>query len=325
MEKTAFLFAGQGAQYIGMGKELYEALPICRDTFEEADESLQMELTRLIFYGDKEELDLTENTQPAIVTTSIAAYRAITGCGIIPDVVAGLSLGEYSALTAAGVFNLSQAVPLVRKRGRFMQEAVPEGIGKMSAILGLSEDKVREACEKAKNFGIVEPANFNCPGQIVIGGEISAVNEAAGLAKEMGAMKAIDLPVSAPFHTSMLRPAAERLRNELEPMELGALKLPLISNVNADYVSDSREIKQLLYLQVMSSVLLEHSIRRMIRDGVRNFVEIGPGRTLSGFVKKIDRGLGAYHVEDLTSLEATVSVLQGNGGNRIQGTYSRNQ
>lgn len=311
MEKTAFLFAGQGAQYIGMGKELYDNFPVCRQTFEEADESLNMNLTDLIFNGTKEDLNLTENTQPSIVTASIAAFRAITGYGIIPDVVAGLSLGEYSALTSSGVFTLSQVVPLVRKRGRFMQEAVPEGIGKMSAILGLSEDKVREACDEAKSFGIVEPANFNCPGQIVIGGEINAVNEAARLAKEKGAMKAIDLPVSAPFHTSMLKPAAERLCKELESMELGDIKIPLICNVTADYVKSSSEVKQLLYRQVMSSVLLEHSIRRMVSDGVKNFIEIGPGKTLSGFVRKIDRGLGVYNVEDMASFEATVSALKG--------------
>lgn len=309
MGKTAFIFAGQGAQYIGMGKELYDYFPICKRTFEEADESLHMDLSGLIFEGRKEDLDLTENTQPAIVTMSIAAFRAISEYGITPDVVAGLSLGEYSALTAAGVFDLSQVVPLVRKRGRFMQEAVPAGIGKMSAVLGLSEEKIREACEEARAFGIVEPANFNCPGQIVIGGEIKAVDEAARLAKEKGAMKTIDLPVSAPFHTSMLEPAAEKLRNELEPMVLGDMKIPLVSNVNAKYIHDKGEVKELLYHQVMSSVLWEQSIRKMIDNGVRTFVEIGPGKTLSGFIKKIDRGLGIYNVENMASLEATVAAL----------------
>jgi [acyl-carrier-protein] S-malonyltransferase len=310
MGKTAFLFAGQGAQYIGMGKELYDNFKVCRHTFEEADESLGIKQTELIFSGNKEELDLTENTQPAVVTVSVAAFRAITEMGIIPDVVAGLSLGEYSALTAAEVFTLSQVVPLVRKRGRFMQEAVPEGIGKMCAVLGLSEEKLREACEEAKEYGVVEPANFNCPGQIVIGGEIKAVNEAARLAKEKGAMKTIDLPVSAPFHTSMLKPAAEKLKYELDKIELGDIKIPVICNVNAEYISNKSEIKDLLFRQVMNSVLLEQSIRRMINDGVKNFVEIGPGRTLSGFVKRIDRSLGIYNVEDMASLEAAVSALK---------------
>lgn len=310
MGKTAFLFAGQGAQYIGMGKELYDSFSVCRQIFEEADESLHMDLTKLIFQGDKETLDLTENTQPSIVTMSIAALYAAKEYGLVPDVVAGLSLGEYSALTAGGMFYLSQVIPLVRKRGRFMQEAVPEGVGKMCAILGLAEDQVREACKEAQRYGIVEPANFNCPGQIVIGGENQAVDEAAALAKSKGAMKTLDLSVSAPFHTSMLRPAATRLKEELEHITLGELKTPLISNVHADYVKDNCEVKELLYQQVMSSVLWEQSIRRMINDGVENFVELGPGRTLSGFVKKIDRSLKTYHIEDIASLEATAAVLR---------------
>ncbi len=310
MSKTAFLFAGQGSQYIGMGKELYDNYEICKQTFEEANESLGMDLTNLIFNGNKEELDLTENTQPSVVTMSIAAYRAIIAEGITPDVVAGLSLGEYSALTASGVFSLSQAVPLVRKRGRFMQEAVPAGIGKMSAVLALSEEKVREACSEAKEYGIVEPANFNCPGQIVIGGEIKAVDEAAKLCKEKGAMKTIDLAVSAPFHTSMLKPAADRLLQELEPMTLGEIGTSIIANVNAEFVNDSSAVKNLLYNQVMSSVLWEQTIRKMIESGVNTFVEIGPGKTLSGFVKKIDRGLKIYNVENIASLEATVNALK---------------
>jgi [acyl-carrier-protein] S-malonyltransferase len=310
MGKTAFLFPGQGSQYIGMGKSLYDSFSTCRHTFEEASDSLGMDLVKLIFDGRKEELDLTENTQPAIVTMSIAALRAVTEAGIQPQLVAGLSLGEYSALTAAGVFNLAQVVPLVRKRGRFMQEAVPEGIGKMCAILGLSEEKVREACREAADIGIVEPANFNCPGQIVIGGEKAAVDKAAKLAVEKGALKTIELAVSAPFHTSMLRPAAEKLRQELEMIPLGDLSVPLVNNVEADYVYDSTRVKDLLYRQVMSGVLWEQSIRKMQADGVTTFIEIGPGKTLSAFVRKIDRGLKVYQVEDVTTLENTIKALQ---------------
>lgn len=310
MGKTAFIFAGQGSQYIGMGKSLYETFPVCRHTYEEASDSLGMDLVKLIFEGAKEELDLTENTQPAIVTMTIAALRAVKESGILPEVVAGLSLGEYSALTAADVFRLEQVVPLVRKRGRFMQEAVPEGVGKMCAILGLSEEKIREACQEAKSFGIVEPANFNCPGQIVIGGENRAVEEAARLAKEKGAMKTIELAVSAPFHTSMLKPAADRLKQELEEIQLGSFTVPLVNNVEADYVTDTGRVKDLLYRQVMSSVLWEQSIRRMLTEGITTFVEIGPGKTLSGFIRKIDRGLKVYNVEDVASLESTVKALQ---------------
>lgn len=310
MEKIAYLFPGQGAQYIGMGKELYLSHPECKQVFDETDDSLNMKLSDMIFEGRKEELDLTEYTQPAIVAMSIAAYKALSQYDIRPHVTAGLSLGEYTSLTISGVFSLSQVIPLVQKRGRFMQNAVPEGKGRMCAILGLSEDKIREACDKAREYGLVEPANFNCPGQIVIGGETRAVEEAANIAKDLGALRCVFLPVSAPFHTKMLAPAADSLKLELEKLTLGDMRLAVISNVTADYISSVNEVKGLLYEQVMSSVLWEQTIRRMAVDGVRHFVEIGPGRTLSGFVKKIDRSLNTYHVEDVASLKETVSILK---------------
>ena len=311
MEKIAYLFPGQGSQYIGMGKELYNNYQECREVFDEADERLNINLSVMMFEGSKENLDRTEYTQPAIVAMSIAAYKALSRHGIKPYVTAGLSLGEYSSLTVSGVFTLSQVIPLVQKRGRFMQDAVPEGKGKMCAILGLSEDKVKEACDKAKSIGLVEPANYNCPGQIVIAGEVKAVDEAANIAKVLGALRCVSLPVSAPFHTKMLAPAADNLRIELDKLTLGEMMIPVISNVTADYINSVAEVKSLLYEQVMSSVLWEQTIRRMTADGVRHFVEIGPGRTLSGFVKKIDRSLNTYHVEYETSLRETVSALEG--------------
>ncbi|HHT88866.1 MAG TPA: ACP S-malonyltransferase [Clostridiales bacterium] len=311
MEKIAYLFPGQGSQYIGMGKELYNNYQECREVFDEADERLNIKLSVMMFEGSKENLDRTEYTQPAIVAMSIAAYKALSRHGIKPYVTAGLSLGEYSSLTVSGVFTLSQVIPLVQKRGRFMQDAVPEGKGKMCAILGLSEDKVKEACDKAKSIGLVEPANYNCPGQIVIAGEVKAVDEAANIAKVLGALRCVSLPVSAPFHTKMLASAADNLRIELDKLTLGEMMIPVISNVTADYINSVAEVKSLLYEQVMSSVLWEQTIRRMTADGVRHFVEIGPGRTLSGFVKKIDRSLNTYHVEDETSLRETVSALEG--------------
>jgi [acyl-carrier-protein] S-malonyltransferase len=308
MKKIAFIFAGQGAQYVGMGKELADNIPVCREVFEEADKALGFEISKICFEGTKEELDRTENTQPAILTTSIAALKALEESGIKPDVVAGLSLGEYSALVCSGVLNFSDAVKLVKKRGKFMQEAVPAGVGTMAAILGLGAEDVKAVCAEANDLGIVEPANFNCPGQIVIGGEIEAVKLASDKAKERGG-KVIPLSVSAPFHTSMLKPAAIKLEEELKAVKLDEIKTPVVTNVTGDYVKESVNIKELLKKQVMSSVLWENSVKRMIEDGVDTFVELGPGKALSGFVKKIDRKAMVVNVEDLKSLEKALEIL----------------
>lgn len=308
MSKIAFVFAGQGAQYTGMGKELAENISSSRAVFQEADRALGFNISNLCFEGPKEELDKTENTQPAILTTSIAALKALEEKGIKPDITAGLSLGEYSALVCSGVLNFTDAVRLVKKRGRFMQEAVPAGIGTMAAVLGLGADDVREICEASKSAGIVEPANFNCPGQIVIGGEIEAVRIASEKAKEKGA-KVMPLAVSAPFHTSMLMPAAEKLAEELKAVELGEVNTPIITNVTAEFVENVNDVKELLRKQVMSSVLWENTIKKMIEAGVDTFVEIGPGKVLSGFIKKVDRKATVVNVEDLKSLEKAVEII----------------
>ena len=310
MGKIAFVFPGQGAQYIGMGKELFDNIEVCRNIFNIADEELNFKLSSLCFEGLEEELSITENTQPAILTTSIAALMALKERGISCDVTAGLSLGEYSALVCSGAMDFKDAVGLVKKRGRFMQEAVPVGIGTMAAILGLESIAVEEACKEARISGIVEIANLNCPGQIVIAGEIAAVELACEKALAKGAKRAMLLSVSAPFHTSMLKPAAEKLESELKNINLADITIPVMTNVTGSYVNSKDDIKANLKLQVMSSVLWETIIRNMIKDGVDTFVEIGPGKVLSGFVKKIDRKLTVINVEDLASLDKAVELLK---------------
>lgn len=309
MGKIAFLFSGQGAQYGGMGKELAMNIEVSKEVFKDADEALGFSISNICFEGSKEELDKTENTQPAILTTSIAALRAIEEKGIKPDVLAGLSLGEYSALVCSGAMEFKEAVKLVKKRGRFMQEAVPYGVGTMAAIIGLDKDVIKDCCIEASKAGIVEVANYNCPGQIVIAGEIKAVELAVEILKEKGAKKAILLDVSGPFHTSMLKDAAEKLYNELEKVKIEELKVPLITNVPAEYVK-KEEIKEILKKQVMSSVMWEHTINKMVSDGVDTFVEIGPGKVLSGFVKKVNRRLKVVNIEDMQSLEKAIIALE---------------
>ncbi len=310
MAKTAFLFSGQGAQAIGMGKELAEHYAVADKTFDEATESLGMDMKKLIWDGDSETLMITENTQPAILTMSVAALRVLEQVGVRADVVAGLSLGEYSAHVAAGSISFADAVRLVKKRGKYMQEEVPVGVGAMAAILGLDEEKVREACKKAESEGIVSPANFKCQGQIAVEGEKAAVEKACEYAKELGAKRAVPLAVSAPFHCEMLKGAGEKLAKELENVTFSDLQIPLITNVTADYVKSRDDIKPLLIQQVSSSVLWQKGIERMIADGVDTFIEVGPGKALSGFMKKINKEMTILNVEDMASLEATLTALK---------------
>lgn len=312
--KIAFIFSGQGSQYIGMGKELYDNIPSCKKIYDKANEVLGFDLKELIFNGDKEELNITENTQPAILTTSIAILQAIKDKGINPDIVAGLSLGEYSALVASEALDFETAVSLVKKRGRFMQEAVPQGIGSMVAVIGLNEDKIKKVLKVASERGIVEIANYNTNNQIVIGGESEAVELASELLKESGARRVIPLKVSGPFHTSLLNQASIKLKNEFENIHFNTPKIKTITNVTADFIENGDEIKNLLINQVKSSVRWSETIEKMLDEGIDTFIEIGPLKTLSSFVREISKEKKAtvkiFNVEDLKSLNKTLEGME---------------
>ena len=310
MSKIACIFPGQGAQYSGMGKEIAENYKQAMDIFDIASERLGIDMKKLCFEGSEEELKKTENTQPSILTTSIAILEVLKLNGITPDVTAGLSLGEYSALVASNAINFADAVAVVKKRGKYMQEAVPMGEGTMAAVLGMEKGEVIECLKMASGYGVVEAANYNCPGQIVIAGHTKAVEHACGILKEKGARRAMLLPVSAPFHSSLLKPAGEKLADELENIEVKDLEIPVVSNVNAQVIMNKYQIKQCLIEQVSSSVLWEDSIRHMIDMGVDTFIEVGPGKSLSAFVKKIDKNVAVFNVEDMQSLENTITNIK---------------
>jgi [acyl-carrier-protein] S-malonyltransferase len=310
MKKTAFVFPGQGSQYVGMGKEFYNHFPLSREVFEQVDERLGVSLSEICFNGPEEELKLTINTQPAILTTSVAILKVVEKEGVKPDFVAGHSLGEYSALVAAGSLSYTDAAWLVRQRGTFMQEAVPPGEGTMAAIMGLDQDKVEALCREVSDVGVVEPANYNCPGQIAIAGATPAVQKALILAKTYGAKRAVLLPVSGPFHSSLLRPASVKLKEVLEKVQISPARIPVVANITAEITTDPAEIRQNLIDQVSGSVRWEQSIRKLIDLGVSVFVEIGPGKVLSGLIKKIAKDAEIYNIEDMVSLGETILKLK---------------
>ena len=309
--KTVFMFSGQGAQYAGMGKELYQNYAVAKDIFDRADAVLGYSIKDICFQDEKK-LGETEYAQPAILTMSIAAMKVLEEQGVRANMTAGLSLGEYSAYVASGAMDFEEAVALVQKRGRFMTEAVPSGEGAMYAIIGLDQDLVEEACEEATALGIglAVPANYNAPGQIVIAGKTEAVAKAAEFAKEKGAKLAVKLKVSGPFHTSLLQPAADKLLPELEKMNIGKMEIPVYTNVTAETLKNESEIVPTLAKQVVSPVRWEHIIKNMYDAGADTFIELGPGKTLCGFVKRTVKGVVNVNVEDTASLEKALKKIR---------------
>jgi [acyl-carrier-protein] S-malonyltransferase len=309
MSKVAFLFPGQASQYPGMGRDLAENFPESRAVFDEADSALGFAISKMCFEGSEEELKLTENTQPAILTVSVAAYRALASRGITPDFAAGHSLGEYSALVAARALEFPAAVKLVRQRGRYMQEAVPAGEGAMAAIMGLSPSDAAEVCKKAADHEVVSPANMNSPEQTVISGNASAVKRAVEIASQSGAKRAVVLAVSAPFHCALMEPAQHRLDPDLRGVKFSALQFPVITNVDAEAVTSGDEAREALIRQVTRPVRWLDSVRDMIDQGVTIFVEVGPGKVLAGLLRQIDRSVRCFNVEDAASLNSTLDKI----------------
>ncbi len=308
--QIAFIFPGQGSQAVGMGKDLFDNFSAARDIFEEADEALGFSLSAMCFSGDEADLQMTANTQPAILTTSVAAFRAMESEGFAPPhFVTGHSLGEYSALVAAGALEFSDAVRTVRKRGTYMQEAVPVGVGAMAAILGAPFETVEIACEEAREGEVCSPANINSPAQIVIAGNAGAVDRAIEILKERGAKRAIKLNVSAPFHCDLMFPAQEKLAEDLREITFSDLRFPLIENVSAEANSKGERVRTALTEQVSKPVLWAQSVENLINEGVKTFVEVGAGKVLSGLVRQINRDVRSLNVENTESLRNSLQTL----------------
>ncbi len=311
MSKIAFIFPGQGSQYVGMARQLYDNFPVCRQTMEEADDVLGFGLTKLCFEGPAEELNSTINTQPAILAASIAALRVLQQeSGLKPEALAGHSLGEYSALVAAEALSYGDALAVVRLRGRLMQEAAPLGLGAMAAVLGLERQKVINCCREAASDGVVEPVNFNCPGQVVIAGQNGPLQQAMELCRQAGAKRVIELAVSGPFHSSLMRPAGEGLAQVLEQIEVNDPQVPVMANVSADYVTHAGDIKSSLARQVYGAVLWEDSMEKMAGEGFGTMIEIGPGKVLCGLLKKISKEISTFNVDDVGTLEKVLAQFK---------------
>ncbi len=308
-KSIAFLFPGQGAQYVGMGKSLYDNIDECREIFDEAEEILEMPIKQLIFEGPEEDLTATRNNQLAILITSLACQKALELEGIEANYVAGLSLGEYSALVYGGAITFEDGINIVKKRAAIMDSALDRNVGSMAAVLKLDKDRLNKLLEEASQYGVIEAANYNCPGQVVVSGEVEAVKACVGIAKSLKGM-CIPLKVSGPFHSSLYEKASYDFYEELKKIDIDYSEKTIYSNVLGKPYSEDDDMKDLLRKQIMTSVLFEDSIKDMIEKGVNTFIELGPGKTLTGFVKKIDKNANVYNIQDLESLKETVQKLK---------------